>query len=285
MSPIGRILIVVNLLLAAAFLGWASKTLQVSQNWKDQYETLEDESAATVEDLESQISSVNAQLDEQRRAAAEASQRADDKAVEAQTLQAQLNDAEADNDALRGEIQTMNSRLTDLARSVDSATERAAAAEADAREAVLAREEAEDAQREAELQMRDAQDQVATLQQSLAAAEAGAAALAAELAQAENKLGTVAWLTGIDISKIDDVPPLDKVVIAAKMELEPGFVSIDAGSRDGVQRGTVFDIYRGATYKGQVRVVEVSEGACSAVVTTLVDGTQIMTGDNATTTL
>ena len=38
MSPIGRIFIVLNLLLSAAFLGWASNALGTSQDWKTQAE-------------------------------------------------------------------------------------------------------------------------------------------------------------------------------------------------------------------------------------------------------
>lgn len=285
MSPIGRILIVVNLLLAAAFLGWASQTLKVSQDYKTQLEELETSSAAEKADLDSQLASVNAQLDEQRRAAAEASQRADANDVKAQALQAQLNDAEADNDALRGEIEGMNSRLGDLARSVDSATERAATAESDAREAILAREEADDLKQEAELARKDAEDRVRALESQVATLNGSVAALSGDLATANDRLDAVAAMTGIDMTKVLDVPPLDVDVIAARMDLAPGFVSISAGSQDGVRRGMVFQIYRGATYKGEVRVESVEEGVCSAVVTTAVDGAQIAKGDKATTSL
>ena len=106
-----------------------------------------------------------------------------------------------------------------------------------------------------------------------------------ELGTANNRLDAVAAMTGINIADVMDVPPLNKDVIAVNMDLAPGFVSINAGSGDGVRRGMVFQIYRGATYKGEVRVESVTEGACAAVVTTSVDGTQIMTGDSATTAL
>lgn len=285
MSPIGRILIVVNLLLAAAFLGWASQTLQVSQDYKTQLEELEEASAAAKQELEGELAAVRAQLDEQRRTAASSRQDADAKGVQIETLQSQLADAEADNDDLRGQIESMKSNLADLARSVDNASERATKAAAEARQADTARLEAEQAQLEAQAAMREAELRAELLSTELAETSERVVALQLDLATTKNKLGTVAAMTGIDINAIDEAPPLDTSVAAAQMDLEPGFVSILAGSSDGVQRGTVFDIYRGATYKGQVRVVEVTESACSAVVMTRVEGTTITAGDSATTAL
>jgi hypothetical protein len=285
MSPIGRILIVVNLLLAAAFLGWASQTVKVSQDYKAQLESLEASSQSEKQDLESQLTATNAQLGEQRRAAESARAEAEKNNALAQQLQSQLNDASAANGELRSELQGLNSRLDDLARSVDSATERAATAESDARDAIVAKEDAEDAQREAELAQRDAEDRVRSLESQVAALQSKNDGLASDLTVANGRLDAVAAMTGIDMTTVLEVPALDRDVIAVRLDLAPGFVSINAGSQDGVRRGMVFQIYRGANYKGEVRVESVTEGACSAVVTTTVNGQSIARGDKATTAL
>jgi hypothetical protein len=285
MSPIGRILIVVNLLLAAAFLGWASQTVKVSQDYKAQLESLEASSQSEKQDLESQLTATNAQLGEQRRAAESARAEAEKNNALAQQLQSQLNDASAANGELRSELQGLNSRLDDLARSVDSATERAATAESDARDAIVAKEDAEDAQREAELAQRDAEDRVRSLESQVAALQSKNDGLAGDLTVANGRLDAVAAMTGIDMTTVLEVPALDRDVIAVRLDLAPGFVSINAGSQDGVRRGMVFQIYRGANYKGEVRVESVTEGACSAVVTTTVNGQSIARGDKATTAL
>lgn len=285
MSPIGRILIVVNLLLAAAFLGWASQTVKVSQDYKAQLESLEASSQSEKQDLESQLTATNAQLGEQRRAAESARAEAEKNNALAQQLQSQLNDASAANGELRSELQGLNSRLDDLARSVDSATERAATAESDARDAIVAKEDAEDAQREAELAQRDAEDRVRSLESQVAALQSKSDGLAGDLSVANDRLDAVAAMTGIDMTTVLEVPALDRDVIAVRLDLAPGFVSINAGSQDGVRRGMVFQIYRGANYKGEVRVESVTEGACSAVVTTTVNGQSIARGDKATTAL
>jgi uncharacterized FlaG/YvyC family protein len=285
MSPIGRILIVVNLLLAAAFLGWASNALNTSTNYKQQLEDLEETSQAEKAELDSRLAQANAQLEQQRTKAATETQRADENAVKVQSLQTDLDEARADNDALRGEVTGMNSRLDDLARSVDASTERAAQEAAAARDAISARDDAEDAQREAERAQADAEKRASDLARTVETLNGRIDGLNDELGTANNRLDAVAAMTGINIADVMDVPPLNKDVIAVNMDLAPGFVSINAGSGDGVRRGMVFQIYRGATYKGEVRVESVTEGACAAVVTTSVDGTQIMTGDSATTAL
>ena len=285
MSSIGRILIVVNLLLAALFAGWAAQALQEGQSWKDQYEELEASSADELRQSNDTNAELLAQLREKEGALASATDTAQDKATEAERLQTELNAARAENQAMQASLDGMNSRLTDLARSVDAASERAQEAEADAREAIVAKEDAEDAQREAERAQRDAEDQVRRLSTQVAALEAQVASVVGELATANNNLDAVVALTGVDITKVVAPPPLDRDVIAVRMDLEPGFVSINAGREDGVRRGMVFQIYRGATYKGEVRVEEVTDGACSAVVTNQVAGTEIARGDKATTAL
>ena len=285
MSPIGRILIVVNLLLAAAFLGWAAQTLKVSQDFKTQLQELETSSSSEIDGLNDQIASLNSDLAAIRQRADAEAARAENLETRNQGLTTDLNEARSDNDALREELSGYNSRLDDLSRSVDAATERAAQEASDARDAIAAQEAAEDAQREAEIAQRDAEDRARQLEARVSDLAAANGNLSEELSTANDRLDAVAALTGVDMTKVLDAPALDVDVIAVDMNLEPGFVSISAGSTDGVRRGMVFQIYRGATYKGEVRVESVSEGACAAVVTTSVAGTEIMRGDKATTAL
>ena len=285
MSSIGRILIVVNLLLAALFAGWAAQALQESQSWKDQYDVLEASSADELRQANDENADLLAQLSERENALVTARDTAQDKTTEAERLQTELTAARADNQTLKSSLDGMNARLSDLARNVDATSERAASAEADARAAIVAKEDAEDAQREAQRAQRDAEDEARSLATQVAALEGSLAALTGDLASANNRLDAVVALTGVDPNDILDVPPLDRDVIAVRMDLAPGFISINAGRQDGVRRGMVFQIYRGATYKGEVQVEEVTDGACSAVVTTLVDGAEIARGDKATTAL
>ena len=65
--------------------------------------------------------------------------------------------------------------------------------------------------------------------------------------------------------------------------IQPGLVSINKGSNDGVLRGFVFDIYNGAQYKGRVRVETVQGDMCTAVILKTYEGRSIEQGDNAAT--
>ena len=54
---------------------------------------------------------------------------------------------------------------------------------------------------------------------------------------------------------------------------------------DGVKPGYTFEIYDGATYKGQVRVDYVHDNTCSAMILRTRPGQTIRQGDSASTRL
>ncbi|MEO0651306.1 MAG: hypothetical protein AAFZ65_11575, partial [Planctomycetota bacterium] len=234
MSSIGRILIVVNLLLAALFAGWAAQALQEGQSYKDKYEELQQTSADELRVANDENADLIAQLREREGALAGARDTAQDKTTEAERLQTELNAARADNQALKASLDGMDSRLADLARNVDSTSERAEKAASDARDAIVAKEDAEDAQREAERAQRDAEDEARRLGTQVASLEGRVATLTGDLDSANNRLDAVVALTGVDPNDILDVPPLDRDVIAVRMDLAPGFVSINAVFAAGV---------------------------------------------------
>jgi hypothetical protein len=70
------------------------------------------------------------------------------------------------------------------------------------------------------------------------------------------------------------------------MSSKPGLVALNVGSKAGVKRGYVFEIYSGSTYKGQVRVDVVHDDVSSAVIVVPPpNGGQITAGDRAATRL
>ena len=58
-------------------------------------------------------------------------------------------------------------------------------------------------------------------------------------------------------------------------------VELYVGKQAGIKIGYVFVVYRGSTYKGQVRIEHVDETTCSGVI--LVQLNPITRGDSATT--
>lgn len=285
MSSIGRILIVVNLGLAAAFLGWASQVIKAGQNFKADFEAEQEAHEATRTELEAQLSRVNAENQTNREQLSVEQQKSDGIQAQLNATNSQLTDAEGDNDELRNNLAGLTEELQSLASSVESAEERAATASSEARDAVLAKEEADDAAAAAEIARRDAADSARRLTQELSDANDQIASLSDDLSKTQNNLETVAQLTGFNLTTLVDTPVVNSVVADVRLDLAPGFVSISAGSEDGIGRGMVFDVYSGGTYKGQVRVEDVTGRMCTAVITTSVDGAPITIGDSATTAL
>ena len=82
MSPIGRIFIVLNLILAALFLGWASLNLATSHEYKGKYEAEVTAKEAAAAEFEDQIATLRGELDTKRTEADDA-RRERDQAVAA----------------------------------------------------------------------------------------------------------------------------------------------------------------------------------------------------------
>jgi hypothetical protein len=76
-------------------------------------------------------------------------------------------------------------------------------------------------------------------------------------------------------------PSIEALVLDVKRELE--LVVLDKGKMDGVEVGFVFDVYRGATYRGLVRITDVQNGISVGKI--LSQKSPIVRGDSATTSL
>ena len=61
--------------------------------------------------------------------------------------------------------------------------------------------------------------------------------------------------------------------------------TLNVGSDAGVTAGMTFELYRGSTYKGQVRVQKVLNNMCSALIVRPVAGQTVGQGDSASTRL
>ncbi len=128
----------------------------------------------------------------------------------------------------------------------------------------------------------------ATLEARMAALEASHATLLETLSEVETQVeGLVA---DFKLSKLypGHAPfplPLriDGSVLSLQHILSLDLVRIDRGSRHGVMRGFIFELYRGDQYKGRVRVENVQEDRCTAIVLKSYEGRTIQPGDSAST--
>jgi len=79
------------------------------------------------------------------------------------------------------------------------------------------------------------------------------------------------------------VPRIDAAVLT--VDADENLVWLNVGSNDGVKRGFTFHVYRGSRYKGDVRVENVEDDFCAAVVIMAAESTVMAQGDRATTIL
>jgi DNA repair exonuclease SbcCD ATPase subunit len=284
MSPIGRIFIVLNLLLAAAFLGWASNAVATNQQWKAKHDQVETQRVTELADKDSEIAALTAEVGRQTTETANERNRANGAENVVTSLEQQLAEEKATNAELSGRIQsiegklgTINDTLAQVESDRDEAVEMRIAAD-NARDAALdAQQAAEDAQRQADENLTRAERQIADLERETEAQRQ-------EISRLETEKATIIDATGVSLAGLLAVPLIEGKVLAYRDELG-GLVTLNVGSEDGVMRGYTFEIYEGAAYEGRVRVQDVLSNMCSALVEQPVPGRDIGVGDNATTRL
>ena len=96
-------------------------------------------------------------------------------------------------------------------------------------------------------------------------------------------------LLATDLTALRERPagtPISGSVLATYgQEDQRTVVALDRGRNHGVTRDMMFEVYRGATYKGRVRVLDVREELSVGVVDREVDGAAVEVGDKVTTDL
>jgi myosin heavy subunit len=281
MSPIGRIFIVLNLILSAAFLGWASNSLAQTEDFKKQRDdknaelaTAKEDAARTEEDLTTQLNAKKQEASEQR----EQRDRAQD---DANRLTTELAAEKSEKNALLGNLTTIEKTLGDYQSTIDRlSTEKDRAnqlreeAQTAQRDAEAAQDAAESAERDAVAAKQDADRQIADL-------ETTRTTLQAEVQKLDTHLAVIQEATDVSIDDILAPKKVDGAVLA--VDAASGLVMLNVGKDDGVKRGYSFDVWSGSQYKGQVRVMNVQAGMCSALLKTPVQGAAIRQGDLAST--
>lgn len=285
MSNIGRIFVIVNLVLAAAFVGWAAKELRTSDDWMGKHAVEVTAHKATETKLNAQIDDLTAQLGTEKTRGQQVSSERDEQKSRADRLSAELDDARKNNQKLGADISVLkenvgdyNKRLEELAASKDRASQEARAAE-------QARDQAVDAAKDAETKLRDAQDAAAALETRVAGLEEQLGTTQKDLQKKETELATLIDYTGTPLSDVAPEPLIEGAVVSVKMDVKPGLVMLNVGSNQNVKQGMTFDVFKGGQYKGEVKVQTVQADVCSALVTMAAPGAVMAQGDSAATRL
>lgn len=76
-------------------------------------------------------------------------------------------------------------------------------------------------------------------------------------------------------------PPIDALVLDVESDLK--FVALNKGKKDGIEPGFVFNIYRGSTFKGLVKIQDVREETSTGLI--VYEKNPIVEDDSAATVL
>ena len=285
MSTIAKIFTVLNVILAAAFLGWAANTVQLNNDFKAKYEAEQAAHAETNKLLGADKSALAAKLNE---------------ATEARTrLQQEVESAKNENSRVDSENKANAQTLATIQADYKKIAGTLEGLEADSKAAHEAQLKAQTAQHEAESKAKDAtaaqmaaeakasglENDLIGARQDIANKEKALASAEKDREKVKTELATVVEATGFKLSTAKALPAIDGKVLAVEMGVEPGLVSINKGKSSQVERGFTFEIFEGSVYKGQARVEYVDDDMCSAVLVRKVAGQTIRAGDGAATHL
>jgi hypothetical protein len=285
MSPIGRIFIVLNLILAATFLGFASNNLAASKKYKTQFEGEQTAHNATTQEKDAEISTMRTQIQElentrellrsEKQAEAD---RADRNGRDLQSERDKGTQMRADLDRIAETLGNYDATIRSAMDGKDQAVARSRDAESDRDDALAGQSDAEMAQSAAEEALATANGRIFDLERALTTEQRQVSSL-------DTQLKTLVDATGVSLAEITALPLIEGAVLQTEYSIAPGLVALNVGSGNGVQRGFTFDIYSGNAYKGQVRVESVRPGMCTALIVRTVTGQAIAQGDSATTRL
>jgi predicted RNase H-like nuclease (RuvC/YqgF family) len=283
MSSIGKIFVVVNLVLALLVLGAAGALLKATQVTKadfDQKVVELGDKQTELDEATSQFGVLERQLNDNLRLM---QQERDDKEVQRLTLERSVDKGNADNQQLRDDVTKINTTLSALQGSFSSMQQQ--------NENLIdtntqLRQDAQDASEEARLAetaRRGLADQLAQAQRDMSDLDMELTA-AVDDSRQDKALLEVAMDSGFDPTVVVAMPRIEANV--AEVDTEYGFVILDKGTRDQVQRGFTFEIHRaGDGYLGRVKVDEVYNDYATATIDIKVPGKAMARFDRASTYL
>jgi len=272
MSSIGKILVVVNLVFSLLVVGAAGALLNRTEESKTQMSKLEGQ----LKTAESARSDAEAQYAERERAlTSEKTRLEEDKSdleVQRDNADNKAQRLEVDNQQLRDDITKINAKLDTLDSSLSGTLQRnqeltdmnatlreeAMKAKTETQQAEMGKRDLEDEIAEAKRKVQELEDQVATMSQAPAGGAMAAGGAAAP-----------------------SMPHIEATV--KEVNFENGFVVLDKGRNQSVERGYTFNVSRDGTYLGRVKVDMLYANYATALIEEQVPNARFQTGDVAST--
>ena len=282
MSVFAKIMVVVNFILAVAFLAAAGTLLGAAEDYKAKYET----SSKTYEE---EKKSLNAQITARDNTIKETGARYTTAEGQRANLDTQLRTVSAQNDALAQQNKDLRAAYDKLAAAQQDMQSHSAEQNKTIDQLRNDLTTAEAGRRELESKSRAQADEIARLTQDMKTAEQNLAAANTEREKAatelENQRTTVARyqkekgpLTGAVV-----MPDIKAVVSSADASHDIYILSV--GSKDKVEAGFEFTIYRGNEYISTIVIDHVFDNYSSGTTKKGMKRKDVQPGDEAATRL
>ncbi len=279
MSPIGRVFIVLNLILAGTFVGFSGTHLQKQFNWKKQAEKAQGELDSARKEMGSEIERLRSDLSTMTTAKS--------------TLETELSQTRNERDNAKDEVKRLETTnasqdadLKKLASEIGGIKSNADAAFAQARDAYQAslaaakdKDEAIRTKDAAVAENRDLKNQVASMTETISQKDLQLADASAEKSRL-NLLVDVAKAKGFLEGMA--VPALAGTVSSVSGNLCT--ILVDKSDEE-IKPGYSFAIYDSTGYKGEAKVTSVDSERRAAFCRLEIKNGEIKTGDKASTHL
>lgn len=280
MSAIAKILIVLNLLLAVAFLGAAATFLGQQESWKLKHEQLTKSSTQEIEGLKESLANTRNENRQYEQTATAA--QAEVKALKAQFEQKDLdytalskahNELIAKYDTLSKTYQDIVEQNKTLQQEKNNLIDEKDAALTAKRQAIEEMNNAQAEQKRLEGELADLRGQMAELNKKMMAMADQNESLTMQVQTYQQRYGALT----------EAMNPQRMKAQVTGVDNDLNIVLLSVGSDDGVKPGYTFTVYRGNEYVGKVMIDKVEKDYASGYSVKELQKQPIEVGDSATT--
>lgn len=250
MTTTAKVFVVVNLVLAVLTFGAAGALLGAQNDYKMELKTQRQTATQKENDLQSKIDKLNTEIQSKMQQVSEAVAAQNSAQTEADSFKNQLASAKTANDKLTSTNETLAKNVTALQQVVDkdrTVMEDAKKSQEEAVKNALAYRQ--------QLQQETARR--ADLEAQLASANDQTKGLSAQLGDVQAKLRDCEFWLSKAKEQGFRVGAASTGSAGRVIAVDGNLVSISVGSEDNVKMGDNYNLYRGSSYVGQIKIIKV----------------------------
>ncbi len=288
MSLFGKILIVIQAVLALLFLGVQGTLYQHANNWRAAYETQGKKYSKIVEGKVSEVRGLSSKVRDLENNVKTAE-------FETEKHKDEIKDFEAKNSDLVREKSDVRSDLESLQAAHKTVTSTISEKDSQIKEYLSRIGSLEDSLKVSTSEQELAQAQVARLLSQRTALEKDLGEVRRDYVKSKQQaldrqlvleeLERSGVPVGTIVANYAAVPPIRGLVSGVDTSTEPALVLLSVGSQDGVKRGYHFTVYRNDKFVGKVAVSRLMADSVGCRVLFTAPGETVQQGDQAATRL